>query len=197
MDYIPIIKIKNRKIVNCHNNEIKNIKNLLKKYQDIPIYILDSDGIKKNKPNLCLLQKLSKKYKLWIDQGPRSLGDIVDSIIAGTENITVRLNLIEYDDLINIKEIIENKIYINVEETNVNELSSSNNLNLDGYTMFLNEKLLSNFKIIEYIKNFVKKNSSYIYIKNKSELDLLNKYDFKGFLSDIEKIEELKIGLGI
>jgi len=197
MEYIPIIKINNRKIVNCYNDEIKNIKNLLIKYQDIPIYILDYDGIKKNKPNLCLLQKLSKKYKLWIDQGPRSLGDIVDSIIAGTENITVRLNLIEYDDLINIKEIIENKIYINVEETNVNELSSSNNLNLDGYTMFLNEKLLSNFKIIEYIKNFVKKNSSYIYIKNKSELDLLNKYDFKGFLSDIEKIEELKIGLGI
>ena len=197
MDFIPIIKIKNRKIVNCNNTEIKNIKTLLKKHQDKTIYILDYDGIKKDKPNLCLLQKLSKKYKLWIDQGPRSLGDIVDSIIAGTENITVRLNLIENNDIINIKDIIENKIYLNIDETNVNDLASVYNFNFDGYTMFINEKLLANFKIIDIIKNFVKKNSSYIYIKNKSELDILNKYDFKGFLSDIEKIEELKIGLGI
>jgi uncharacterized protein related to proFAR isomerase len=194
MDFIPLIKIKKRKIVNSNNNEIKNVKTLLNKYKDNPIYILDYDGIKRDKPNLCILQKLSKKYKLWIDQGPRSLGDIVDSIIAGTENITIRLDLIEYDDLINISDLIENEIYLNIDDSNIYDLNSLYNISLDGYTMFINEKNLDNFKIIDYIKNFAKKNSSYIYIKNKSEFDILHDHNFKGFIVDIEKIEELKIG---
>ena len=195
MDFIPLIKIKNRKIVDSYNKEIKEVNNLLNKYNDSLIYILDYDGINRDKPNLCIIQKLSKKYKLWIDQGPRLLGDIVDSIIAGAENITVRLKLIEYDELTNIKDLIENKIYLNIDDSAVENLSSLHTFNFDGYIMLINEKFLDNFKIIDYIKNFVKKNSSYIYVKNKSEIDLLYNYDFKGFIADIDKIEELKIGI--
>lgn len=33
-------------------------------------YALNLDGLEKDKPNLCLFQKTSNSYPLWIDSGP-------------------------------------------------------------------------------------------------------------------------------
>ena len=61
MNIIPLIHINKRKIVNSNFNNLENIKDLLSAYEDDFIYLLDYDGIKKNRPNICLFQKLSKK----------------------------------------------------------------------------------------------------------------------------------------
>lgn len=196
MEIIPLINIKNRKIVKFNNQDFININDYLNEYQNKPIYFLDHDGINKNKPNLCLIQKLSKKYELWVDQGPNVLGDIVDSIIAGAENITIRSNLIDLIDLKNIKDIIENKIFLNIDFINKYKLYNFDNKNIfDGYILFLNNKIFDEFKLVEQMKNFVNNNNSYAYIHNKNDIKFLNKYNFKGYLVDIEYFEEFKIGI--
>jgi uncharacterized protein related to proFAR isomerase len=184
MEIIPLINIKNRKIVKFNNQDFININDYLNEYQNKPIYFLDHDGINKNKPNLCLIQKLSKKYELWVDQGPNVLGDIVDSIIAGAENITIRSNLIDLIDLKNIKDIIEKKIFLNIDFINKYKLYN-----------FDNNKIFDEFKLVEQMKNFVNNNNSYAYIHNKNDIKFLNKYNFKGYLVDIEYFEEFKIGI--
>ena len=77
--------------------------------KDVNIYVLDIDGIEKDKPNLCLYQDLSKSHVLWVDTGPRVLGDIVDVIMAGATNITIRNNLWRGLDVSSIKEITDRK----------------------------------------------------------------------------------------
>lgn len=193
MKIIPLIHIKKRKIVKSNLNNFENIEYLLNKYEDDFLYILDLDGIKKNQPNLCLFQKLSKKHDLWVDAGPRVIGDIVDSVIAGASKITVRKNLINNADIPNIKEIVENEIYMNI--TPKFFQSSNNNIiktSVNGLVLFNNEiNHLYDFKDQSYLKNIVK-NKTYIYLSTKEEIQNIKKFNFEGYLVDIEKIEEFK-----
>ncbi len=77
--------------------------------------MIDLDGIEKDESNLDIYQKLSKKYQLWIDAAPRTLGDVVDVFMAGAKNITLRKTFYPQVNLESIREITENKIYANIE----------------------------------------------------------------------------------
>jgi len=196
MKFIPLIHIKNGKIVKLNYNSFENIEYLLTKYEDNILYVLDHDGIKKNRPNLCLFQKLSKKHELWVDAGPRVIGDIVDSIIAGASKITIRITLIDDLDIPNINEIVENDVYMKIPQ---NFFHSSNNIiktNINGLVLFNDEiNHLYDFKDRSYLKNIVN-NKIYVYLSSKEEIQNIKKFNFEGYLVDIDKIEEFnKIGI--
>jgi len=198
MDIIPLIRIYKRKIVNSNYNDFENFKILLQKYKDEYIYIFDHDGINKNRPNLCIFQKLSKNHDLWVDSGPRVFGDIVDSIVAGASKITVRKNFVINADTLSINEILENEIYMNIDKKFFQ--SSNNDLikkNVNGFVI-LNDEKTSNydFKDNSDIRNIVNNNNSYAYLSSKEDIHYINKFDFKGLLVDIEKISEFeRIGI--
>ena len=192
MNIIPLVHIKKRKIVNSDFNTLENIKDLLSSYEDYFIYILDHDGINKNRPNLCLFQKLSKKYNLWVDTGPRVIGDIVDSVIAGASKITVRENLINKRDTSIINDFIENEIYINI---NLNFSSSLDEYkiksNVNGFVLLNNEEDdRYDFKSEGYLKNIVKNTKTYYYLSKKENFNYIKNYDFEGYLIDVDKIKE-------
>ena len=84
MEIIPMIFLKNEKLINTKLSKAKHFNNVLEKTSESTLYILDNDGIEKNKPNLNLYQELSKSYILWVDAGPRNIGDVVDLVIAGS-----------------------------------------------------------------------------------------------------------------
>ena len=193
MKIIPLIHIKKRKIVKSDHNNFENIEYLLKKYEDVFLYILDHDGLKKNQPNLCLFQKLSKKHDLWVDAGPRVIGDIVDSVIAGASKITVRKNLIDNTEIPNIKEIVENDIYMTITPEFFQQPANNIfNTNINGLVLFKNDiNHLYDFKDQSYLKNIVN-NKTYVYLSTKEGLHTLKKFNFEGYLIDIEKIEEFK-----
>ncbi len=192
MNIIPLVHIKKRKIVNSDFNNLENIKDLLSGYEDDLIYILDHDGINKNKPNLCLFQKLSKKYNLWVDTGPRVIGDIVDSVIAGASKITVRENLINKRDTSIINDFIENEIYINI-NLNFSSLLDEYKIqsNVNGFVLLNNEEdNRYDFKSEGYLKNIVKNNKTYYYLSKKENFNYIKNYDFEGYLIDVDKIKE-------
>ena len=86
MEIIPLIRMEKRKILDdaLSDNVLEQID------EEQIIYILDMDGIEKDKPNLCIYQRLSKSHDLRIDNGPRNLGDVVDATMAGATDITLR-----------------------------------------------------------------------------------------------------------
>jgi len=163
--------------------------------KDANIYVLDTDGIEKDKPNLCLYQKLSKSHALWVDTGPRILGDIVDVIMAGATNITVRKNLWHELDVSSIKEITENKIYAGV------GLKSQGDRNteifpfydVDGLVVFDGKNQVErDFKYEGFLKNLCTKHEVYAYERDPKNIKYWKNLGITGLLVDISKIKEFK-----
>ena len=196
MDFIPLIHLKKRKIMieneeyNLHYNEILDQFD-----KDVNIYVLDADGIEKDKPNLCLYQKLSKAHPLWVDTGPRVLGDIVDVIMAGATNITLRNNILHDLDVSSIKEITENKIYAGV------ALKSQDGRNTERFPFYDFDGLVvldgkhqveRDFKFESFLKNFCTKHEVYAYERDPKNINYWQNMGITGLLVQINKIKEFK-----
>ena len=186
MNIIPVIEINNKKIQSSE---------LLKKLnEDDLLYVIDIDGIKKNKSNLDIYQKLSKKYQLFIDNAPRTLGDIVDVFMAGANNITLRKTFYTNITLDSIREITENKIYANIEIYDLNKFYNA--FFFEGFDGLINfhsrETLENDFKKMEMIKNIFTKNKIYVYENNKKNIEYWNKFKPECFLVDISRYWDFK-----
>jgi len=191
-----MIHLKKRKIM-IEGEEYRPTSNeILEQFdKDVNIYVLDSDGIEKNKPNLCLYQNLSKYHILWVDTGPRVLGDIVDVIMAGAINITVRNNLWREVDVSSIKEITENKIYTSA------DLKSQGDLNteifplydVDGLVIFGGKnRVEKDFKHWGFIKNSCIKHEVYAYERDPKNIKYWRNLGVTGVLVEINRIKEFR-----
>ena len=191
-----MIHLKKRKIM-IEGEEYRPTSNeILEQFdKDVNIYVLDSDGIEKNKPNLCLYQNLSKSHILWVDTGPRVLGDIVDVIMAGAINITVRNNLWREVDVSSIKEITENKIYTSA------DLKSQGDLNteifplydVDGLVIFGGKnRVEKDFKHWGFIKNSCIKHEVYAYERDPKNIKYWRNLGVTGVLVEINRIKEFR-----
>lgn len=193
MEIIPLIKLKKRKIIDEDESSSDNIFEQIDENQ--LIYILDLDGIEKDKPNLCTYQKLSKSYELWIDNGPRNLGDVVDAFMAGATRITIRKDLCLQLDIPSIREITENKIYINInledQKTQVSEDMFYHEI--DGLVNFNDrEKIRLDFRYSELLKQFSIKNKIYSYESDPLNVSYWKNYGMEGLLVEIKKLQEFK-----
>lgn len=189
MEFIPLIYIKNRIIYLEKNGEIISLKDFLQLPIDNKrLYILDLDGIEKDKPNLCTFQRLSSFYDIWVDFGPRDLGDFVDATMTGAIELTLRKKLCPHLNVNDVKEIIENKIYRNIDFSE--EIYFDN---LDGLVNFNSrEEIESDYKYGSYLKKVVKNKKIYTYesgLENKSYWANIN---MEGLLVDFKKIKEFK-----
>ncbi len=113
---IPIIYIKKKKIVDDNGRILKVskeigevIKSLGKEYGEV--YLVDIDGLEKNKADLNLYGKLSHD-SLWIDAGPRFLGDLVDLFVAGASKVTIRWKMMDMQTMREARRICEGKIFL-------------------------------------------------------------------------------------
>jgi uncharacterized protein related to proFAR isomerase len=191
MKIIPLINIKKRKIVKLNYKNFENINVLLENYKDEYLYILDHDGILKNRPNLCAFQKLSKNHELWVDTGPRVIGDIVDSVIAGASIITIRKELINLNESSNINEILENDIYLNT--SYFQKSGEDNKIELDFLLPFSDQnKDALNLGDSNFDLNSIKNNNAFVYLPSKDDIQKIKKFDVEGYIIDIENIEEFK-----
>jgi len=116
MEIIPLVYIKDRKPRLEGREHPSLLAEVLEQLDEgSSIYFLDADGIEKDKPNLCTYQRLPSRQNMWIDAGPRVLGDVVDVVMAGATTIIVRQNLWPKLDIGRIKEFTENEIYMGVD----------------------------------------------------------------------------------
>ena len=196
MEIIPLIYIKKRKILVEREGERLSLTEMLEKVdKDEKLYILDIDGIEKDKPNLCLYPKISENHKIWVDAGPRVLGDVVDSIMAGATNITVRKKIWPEIDTSSIKDITENEIYADISPISQNmqtiEFSLLNNV--DGLVVFNNKNQIeTDFKYGSFLKNLCKKFKMFAYESNQKNFSYWKTLGVVGLLVELDKIKEFR-----
>lgn len=152
------------------------------------IYILDLDGIEEDKPNLCIYQKLVNFPEVWVDFGPRDIGDVVHATTAGATDMTIRRNLCPRLNLSEVKEITENKIYVNVGLNT--DLSFEN---VDGIINFNSrEETEKEYDYREFLKKTGLQSKIYSYeseLKNRAYWEYFN---VEGLLVDLNKIKEFE-----
>ena len=192
MEIIPLLHLKKRKIIEPKHTSYLPLIKILERYKNKKIYVLDHDGLEKNKPNLCLYQKLSKYHEIWVDAGPQVLGDVVDSVIAGATAITIRKNLWRELNSSVIKEITENKIYSDVDFNSYNNPRTTSSLiyNVDGLVLFYKKNQIeSDFKYVDYLKRICKRYEIYAYEIWKTNVLYWKKFGIKGLLTEIDNAE--------
>jgi len=194
MELVPLIYVKNRKIhAEKDGKDISPDEVLERISKDRKIYVLDIDGIEKNKPNLCLYPKLSEHYEIWVDAGPRVLGDIVDMVMAGASNITVRKNLRHELEIPSIKDITERGIYVDVDlkSHNVRNIDFSLFQGVDGAVIFNDKNLIKgDFKSGGFLKSLCTRYKIYAYEPNPKNFSYWKTLGVTGILVDISKAEE-------
>lgn len=195
MQIIPLIKLKKRKILDHPKSSLKEV--LKEIDENEKIYILDLDGIEKDKPNLCTFQRLSSSYDLWVDFGPKNIGDIVDAVMAGATAITLREYLGSKIEISDIREITENKIFTNIDfkYRSKYDLGDSNIISSDGLVTFNTRELIeSSFKNSDFFKTISMKKDIYIYDSDLKNNAYWKRFGIKGLLVDFDKIKEFKHG---
>lgn len=192
MEIIPCVTLKKINLKNFFISE-KDISSYIKEGEKL--YILDLDGIEKNRQNLEFYQKISLLYDLWIDCGPRNIGDVVDIFMTGATSITIRRQFYPLLNLSDIRDISENKVYLNID---FQDYKNFNNLNLflkdyDGFVNFKSkEEIEGEIYLNEYINKLHRYNKIYCYENNVKNYIFWKRFDLDGLIIDIKKIKEFK-----
>lgn len=193
MKIIPVITMQKRKMINLPPNLAQEA--IEKIEEDTPIYIIDNDGIIKDKPNICTFQKLSKNYEIWVDNAPRTLGDIVDTFMAGATKIVIRKKYCPELKIENIREITDNEIFTHLDLDENQTINPFYNFyqNSDGLINFNEkEKIEMNFKYKDTIKQFIEQKPIYTSENKKENFSFWKNLGITNFLTDIENYMEFK-----
>jgi hypothetical protein len=192
MDIVPLIRFRNRNILGKEDSKYK-IDEFLKN-EELPkkIYLLDYDGIEKNKPNLCTYQKLSKTIDLWVDAGPNDIGDVVDAVMAGATDITLRKQLWPNINLEKIREITESNLYLELCLKKQDKYNTKYFLlgGIEGLVVLDNVKEKNTST--ELIKNLAQKHKIYIYETDQRNIDHWEALGVYGLLVNLDDLGAFK-----
>ena len=196
MDIIPVIHIKKRKISAKKGGKVLSLQELLDHIDtDKPLYILDEDGIEDDKPNLCSYPKLSEHCTIWVDAGPRVLGDVVDAVTAGAGNIIIRKEVWPTVEGSQIKEITENEIYsvldLQAHDGYIADMSLVNDV--DGLVVLEDtDQIKSDFKTGGFLRNLCAKHKIYLYVSSLMHKSHWEELGVAGLLIDLNKARGFK-----
>ncbi len=155
------------------------------------LYVLDEDGINKNKPNVSIYQWLSRYQEIWVDAGPRDEGDLVDILIAGASIITLRRRYWWKLDLDELRELTENPLYLYFEKeegytTSIHPLSN-------GVVVFTPmEEIRRDFTLEGKLKEISRKTEVYAHERNPMYVRSWENIGVKGLIVNIEDIKRFK-----
>jgi len=187
MDFIPLITLQRGKIIEDISEKLDEFKK---------IYVLDLDGIEKGKPNFDIYQKLSSSVDLWVDNGPRNIGDVVDTFMAGATDITIRRNLCPNLKISDIRDVSDNKIYANIDFEKLN--ASDNDVffyDVDGFVNFIEKNRIElNLEYSKYLNKARSEKKIYSYESDSKNLSFWAGFNIEGLLVDIRKFKEFKNG---
>ncbi len=197
MEIIPLIYIKHRKKYSDYdnNNKISDEKIMQVLSKNKKLYLYDMDGIKENKPNLCSYQRFSTLAELWIDAAPRDLGDIVDNLMAGGNNIIIQEKKWIGEIFSEIKKITHNNIFYRLDFENERSdiYDAISTPDIDGVIVLKNyEEIRDNHTIGNFVKNLSEKTTIYGFEDNPKDFSYWKKIKAKGVFVEIDKLEEFK-----
>jgi len=167
MDCIPLVSIQRGVLLDgLEGNELSIDKLFARVDKDSMLYVLDRDGIERNRPNLDLYQQLTEHCVLWVDGGPRSLDDVMDIIISGATNLTLRPDRWPDADIEGIFELTDDEVYYAVtpEQTTQSPYLPKSTTGV-GVIVFPDEHQIEHdFTAASYLKELGMKYKLYLYV---------------------------------
>ncbi len=95
MEVMPAVSIKRKKVVIIEGDEyvpvgepVDILRNLEKNGYE-RFYIMDIEGIEKNKMQIPIIDRLASEFTIWLDGGFRKVGEIEDALVLGAEMAVV------------------------------------------------------------------------------------------------------------
>jgi hypothetical protein len=185
MNIIPLISIKNGKLLDGKGGEPLSIDQLFFKVEkDSMLYILDYDGLEHNNPNFELYQRLTEHCILWIDDGPRRLDDVMDTIMAGATNITLRKELWPDLDMLGVLELTDDEIYIDMSAQHQDHKMLQHFYSVDvGIILFNEETMYGSFS-----KDSTVRQKIFLYTGSTEKIPFWDEQGITGIIIDLSKI---------
>jgi len=91
MNIVPLVHVKKGRLHDGLDGGPLSVDEVFARVKkDTMLYVLDADGIDHDNPDLELYQQLTEHCDLWVDDGPRRIDDVMDTIMAGATNLTIR-----------------------------------------------------------------------------------------------------------
>jgi uncharacterized protein related to proFAR isomerase len=186
MNIIPLVYVKDGKLLDGKDGNQVSIYDLFKRVEkDMMLYVLDLDGIEHNNPSLDLYQKLTEHCILWIDDGPRRLDDVMDTIMAGATNFTLRNDLWPDIDFPGVQELTDDDIYIAMSVQQKEQHQSLSFFSEDiGIVLFNDASDYTTFS-----KDVLTKHKLYLYTQSTDKAPFWNEQGVTGILIDLNKKE--------
>jgi hypothetical protein len=192
MNIVPLISIRNGKLLDGKDGNLISLDDLFKRVEkDSMLYVLDYDGLEHNNPNLELYQRLTEHNVLWIDDGPRRLDDVMDTIMSGATNITLREDLWPEMDLPGVFELTDDEVYITIDTTQRQQPVLFPSLPQDLGAVIFGQEPHSNedFTSASLLKDLAGKHKIYLYMTTQTTLASWEERGIVGLLLDLNKTE--------
>jgi len=194
MDVIPVVHLKYQ--ILSKTKKSTSVRALLDDLSLSSVYLYDEQGITKNHPQVGFYQKLSKVYELWVDAGPRDVGDIVDTVFSGAKKIVLRPSYWVEPDLTTIRDLTDHQLFCHydVDVTQRTEKIGHHipDYDFDGIVVFVHgDWKKRRFATEEKIKNLAKKENAFVYALNSKDQSYWKSIGFNGMLVDINHFPEV------
>lgn len=112
---VPVIVKDDRYKQYSENGEQISTWDLMGKLESYDkIYLLDLNGIEKNRPNFDIIQKISSRKEIWADLGARSVETITDTFIAGGDKAVVSTRTMGSLDMLDNALELSEKIILSI-----------------------------------------------------------------------------------
>lgn len=184
MNIIPLISVKKGIIYDGKEGVALSIDDVPSRVEkDGLLYVLDYDGIEHNNPAFELYQRLIEQCILWIDNGPRRIDDVMDTIMAGATNITLRRELWPDLDILGVQEITDDEIYLDMSQPYQEHTMLRVPYDRDVGIVLFNER----FMYEGMLKDIAAKQKIFLYVGSTQKVAYWETQGITGILVDIQK----------
>jgi hypothetical protein len=190
MNIVPLISIKKGQLCDGYNGTSFSLENLFARVEkDALLYVIDCDGIEHNNPNLEVYQRLTEQCILWIDNGPRRIDDVMDTIMAGATNLCLRTALWPIMNLSEILELTDDEVYLALDSSQLEPLPSFLH-GITGMVVFNKESRQdTEFITASYLKDRTATLKTYLYTTPPATVGYWEERGITGILIDLNKKE--------
>ena len=184
MEIIPVLYLS--RIFERNQVSPLYLRDIMKKQGFSDLYVIDEQGIKKNQPQYDFYQRFSPMFELWVDTGPRDVGDVVDDIFSGAKRVIIRLNLWTGKSLSRVRELTDHDILLAVDKNQMNDLYANPLLyeESDGIVVFMTTQVKTGFKGESVLNQVIRNKPVYIFDSKEYESYWSTK-NINGLLQDI------------
>jgi len=114
MERIPLVHVeRGQAVVEGERSSAVETLRELRGEHDL-VYVVDLDGVRRNRANIDVYKAVSKKAFLWLDAAPRRVEDVIDLVVAGATRVTLD-DALSDDDLQQLVDMVESDLYLRSE----------------------------------------------------------------------------------